>query len=194
MKKIVLLLAALLLTIALSQAQEQKQEQAPAMPRPKFGPELAKLSFLVGDFTTETAIQPNPMMPNGSTGKGRSTLKWGLDSMFLIIEETSQSALLGNYKGQGLLTYDRQEKQYVLSMFNNFGDHPVYKGDFNGDTLVLETDVPIPGGSFKQKLMWYRDKKNVRLQIMNNMGTGFMPVIEQTYTPAAEYPQQKPKK
>ena len=101
---------------------------------------------------------------------------------------------MGNYKGQGFLTYDRQEKQYVLSMFNNFGDHPIYKGNFNGDTLVLGTDIAFPGGSFKQKLLWYRDNTNVMLQVLNDMGTGFMPVVAQTYTPASTHTNSKTKK
>ncbi|MGE5692656.1 MAG: hypothetical protein ACM3YF_02640 [Candidatus Zixiibacteriota bacterium] len=196
MKRMVISITVLMfgLFFTLLSAQEQKKEPAPTMPRPKIGPELVKLSFLAGDFTTETAIPANPAMPEGAKGEGWAKNRWSLDSMFIFIEENSQNSLLGNYKGQGFLTFDRQEKQYVLSMFNNFGDHPVYKGDFKGDTLVLETLVPMPGGSFTQRLCWYSDGKNVKLQIFNEMGKGAVLAIDQTYKPSSSNTNSKTKK
>ena len=196
MKKIVTstILFTIIATSPLLLSQEQKTEPAPAMPKPKVVPELKKLSFLAGDFTTETAIPANPAMPQGARGLGWAKNNWSLDSMFLSIEENSKNSLLGNYKGQGFLTYDRQEKQYVLSMFNNFGDHPVYKGQFHDDTLVLETAVQMPGGSFTQRLYWYPDGRTVKLQILNDLGKGFMPVIDQTYIPASKNSQNSRKK
>jgi hypothetical protein len=164
-------------------AQERKPEQAPAMPKPAFGPELAKLSLLVGEFNTEMTIQLNPMAPKGSTGKGHSKMKWALDSMYIAIEEASENPFFGNYKGMGFLTYDKTEKKYFLAMFNNFGDHPSYKGNFAGDTLVLEGEIPLPQGSFKQQVRWYPERKMVKLQVLNDIGQGFTPVIEQTYLP-----------
>ncbi len=190
----IITIGSLLATGGLLLAQEQKTPKGSALPKPKFGPELAKLGFLAGDFMTETAIPANPAMPQGASGKGRAKNNWGLDSMFLSVEEISNNSLLGNYKGQGFLTFDRQEKQYVLSMFNNFGDHPVYKGQFHGDTLILETLVPMPGGSFTQRLNWYPDGKNVKLQIFNDMGKGPALAIDQTYQPASSNKNSKAKK
>jgi hypothetical protein len=155
------------------------------MKRPKPGPERARLSFLVGNFTTETRILPSPMLKKGATGTGTSVIAWELDSMFLTVDEQSINPVLGNYKGHGMLGYDLQEKQYVLSMFNNFGDHPQYRGSFVGDTLLLATKVPMPGRSFEQKLEWFRDGTVVRLRILNDFGQGLRPVIDQTSTPSS---------
>src|ERR1041385_6520056 len=49
--------------------------------------ERAKLGFLAGTFTTETVIPSSKPSPNGATGKGTSTIAWGLDSMFLLIND-----------------------------------------------------------------------------------------------------------
>jgi hypothetical protein len=114
--------------------------------------------------------------------------------MFIFVDETSQNSLMGSYKGQGFLTYDWHEKKYILSMFNNFGDHPVYKGDFKGDTLVLEMLVPMPGGSFTQRLFWHPDGQNVRLQVFNDMGKGPVLAIDQTYKPSSSNTNSKTKK
>ena len=84
-----------------------------------------------------------------------------------------------------MLGFDAPSKQVVLSMFNNYGDHPSYKGGFVGDTLVLITTVPMPGRSFDQKLVWYKDGGGLKLKVLNDMGKGFVPVLEQTATPVS---------
>lgn len=165
-------------------AQEKQAQDAPVMKKPEPGPERARLSFLVGDYTTETRVLPSPMMEKEAVGTGTSIIAWGLDSMFLTVNEQSINPIFGNYKGYGMLGYDFQEKQYILSMFNNFGDQPQYRGNFAGDTLLLATKVSTPGGSFEQKLQWFKDGSIVRLRVLNNMGQGFLPVIDQTATPS----------
>jgi len=175
-------------------AQNEKPEPAPARPKPKVAPELAKLSFLVGEFTTDTKIHPNPVAPEGEAALGTLKTKWALDSMFLLLEEVIDFPLFGTYRGMGLLTYDRVGKQYYLGMHNNFGDHPSYKGNFVGDTLILEGQIPFEGGSFTQHVMWLWDGNNIKLWVRNNMGEGFVPVIEQTYLPAAKTSKENRKK
>jgi hypothetical protein len=87
--------------------------------------------------------------------------------------------MLGAYKGYGLLGYDPHDRQYVLSMYNNFGDHPQYRGSFSGDTLVLSARIPAPGKAFDQQVRWYADGENVGLDVLNDTGEGFAPVMTQ---------------
>ena len=75
------------------------------------------------------------MMPDGAEGAGTSSAVWGLDSMFLMIGDENSTAVLGNYKGRGMLGYDPNKNKYVLSMFNNFGGE---------DMLAIdETSTPV---------------------------------------------------
>jgi hypothetical protein len=104
--------------------------------------------------------------------------------MFLFVDERTVNPVLGSYKGFGLLGYDPNEKQYVLSMFNNFGDHPQYRGTFAGDTLVLSTKVPAPGKPFDQQVRWYTERGTVHLDVLNDTGEGFIPVMRQLARPA----------
>jgi len=161
------------------------------MPKPKAPPELVKLSFLAGEFTTETKIFPNPVAPNGENAKGTSITKWVLDSMFLLFEEAIDFPIFGKYRGMGLLTYDKTAKSYYLGMHNNFGDHPSYKGNFAGDTLILEGQIPFPGGTFLQQVMWLQEGGNVKLWVRNDLGKGWVPVIEQTYFLASKNAKEK---
>jgi len=152
--------------------------------------ERAKIAFLAGDFTTVVTIPPSASMPKGASGKGTSVITWALDSMFLSIEEQTLNSLFGQYRGHGMLGFDTPTQQFVLSMFNNFGDRPTYHGDMSGDTLVLQTRVPSPRGTFDQKLLWFRDGETVKLKVFNDTGKGFLPVLEETSTPAAHPPRQ----
>jgi len=145
-----------------------------------------RLGFLAGTFATETKIPPNPEIPNGGTGKGTSVITWALDSMFLAIEQQGSNTLFGEYKGHGMLGYDRQASQYVLSMFNNWGDRLTYTGNFIGDTLVMTTRVPMPEMSFDQKLLWYKDGDEVKLKVLNDIGKGFEFALEETDVPVAK--------
>jgi hypothetical protein len=147
------------------------------------GTERGKLQFLVGTFITESSMPAKPSLPKGGTGKGTLVITWALDSTFLFIEDQSVNSVFGQYKGHGVLGFDSHTQQFVLSMFNNFGDRPSYNGNFVGDTLILETKVPMPGGSFDQKLLWYKGNEEVKLRILNNSGKGFLLAIEQTATP-----------
>jgi len=177
-------IAALTISFILGRAVCNGQPTSDASHQPTAAAVRAKIAFLAGSYVTATTLPPSSSMPKGATGKGTSLITWALDSMFLSIQEESLNSLLGQYKGYGMLGYDPQLHEFVLSMFNNFGDHPVYHGGFAGDTLILMTKVPAPKAPFDQKLLWYRDSGTVRLEVLNDMGKGLVPVLEQTATPA----------
>ena len=116
------------------------QDASPSQ-KPWQGAERAKLAFLVGTYATATHVMPSPMAPDGGSGKGTTVMKWGLDSMFIVLDEQSVNKVFGEYKGHGMLGYNRQDSNYVLTMFNNFGDTPQYRGTFN-----VISDVDDQGG------------------------------------------------
>ncbi|HXX64990.1 MAG TPA: DUF1579 family protein [Bacteroidota bacterium] len=180
----VMVLSILAIAGSTAVAQPKKSEQPAPMKRAGLSPEQAKLSFLVGTYSTETRVHLGPNASKDALGKGTSVIRWGLDSMVVFVEEKSVNRVLGNYEGFGVLEYDRNESRYVLSMYNNLGDHPQYRGTFSGDTLVLTCRVPSPGGAFDEKVVWYKDGATLRLQVLNDMGTGFVPIVDQSSRPA----------
>ncbi len=153
------------------------------MTKPSFGPELARLSFIVGHYTTKTNVM---MEDNTSIGDGTIKAHWGLDSMFVFYSSEEKNPALGSYKGFGVLGYNSENSQYVLTMFNNFGDRPEYKGNFAGDTLTMSAKIQSPQGPFDQKMKWFKDGNNVRLLIYTDFGQGYSLMVDQTATPAAD--------
>ena len=186
MKTIAVVIMVLLLGRLSAQGQTVSRDALSASPAPDSV--HARLGFLVGNFTTETTIPPVPEAPKGATGKGTSVIAWALDSKFLLIDEESMNSLFGRYKGHGVLGFDAQTQQFELTMFNNFGDHLSYKGNFVGDTLVLATRVPMPKMPFDQKILWYRQGERVRLKVFNDLGKGFDLALDQTATPVKQLP------
>ena len=150
------------------------------MMKPVFNPELAKLSFIVGDYKTRTEVTVGE---NPCVGTGTVRARWALDSMFIVIRGTEDNPALGSYKSIGLLGYDSENSQYVLSMFNNFGEHPEYKGNFIGDTLTLTAKIVGSQGPFDQELKWFKNGNKVRLQFFANFGKGYTKIIDQTSSP-----------
>lgn len=167
--------------IALLAVQSQCQ-----MAKPVFGPELAKLSFLTGHFSTQTKVYMDPNSGEPIVGSGTSTLRWGLDSMFVFLDATENNPGLGQYKGFGILGYESRSGKYVLTMYNNFGDRPEYTGVFSGDTLTMSSNISTPEGPFVQSLKWFKEGNNVRLQVFNDMGQGSMLSIDQIATPLSD--------
>ncbi|MGO9482404.1 MAG: DUF1579 family protein [Candidatus Kryptoniota bacterium] len=182
MKKIIILTAS-----ALAMLSGQIYGQ---MVKPTFGSELARLSFLVGHFTTKTGIM---MGDNSASGTGTIEAHWGLDSMFVLFSTAEENSSLGSYKGFGVLGYDSQNSQYVFSMFNNFGDRPEYKGNFVGDTLILTAKVQTEQGPYDQQMKWFKDGNNVRLLIFTDLGQGYSLMVDQTAAPTADSTKQKNK-
>ncbi|MGH8004858.1 MAG: DUF1579 family protein [Limisphaerales bacterium] len=164
-------------------AQEQQPQQGGPPPKPKFGPELAKLSFLAGNFTTENMAFDTPM-GKGGPGKGRNMNRWGLDSLFVMANYEGTMATLGEYKGHGMFTYDGPTGQYKCWWFDNFGNHSEYTGGFAGDTLTMESEIPTPQGNIKERIMWHPEGKKVKFRMVWDMGQGPIPVMEETATPS----------
>jgi len=157
---------------------------AKAQMRPAPGPEVKKLGFLTGQYTTRSNVYLNGGSTEPAMGTGTATLRWGLDSMVVLLDESENNPALGVYKGFGIVGYDRHDGKYYLSMFNNYGDRPQYSGDFAGDTLLLTTTVPSPEGKFVQLVKWYANGNTLRLQVFNDFGQGPTLSVDWTATPA----------
>lgn len=150
------------------------------MTRPTFGPEQQKLSFLVGNFTTRTEVL---MRDNNTTSNGRMKAHWGLDSLFVFMSASEETPAMGRFENFGVLGYDSQKEDYVLSMFNNYGTRPQFTGHFVGDTLVMRSHMETPRGPLDQEIRWYSSGEGVRMQVMNDFGQGYVLMVDQTATP-----------
>jgi hypothetical protein len=90
------------------QAQEKKMEA------PKPGPEVKKLGYFVGSWTTTGEVKQNPFMP---AGKMTSTSKceWFPGGFHVVCHENGKSPMGGAMHGLGVMGYNAEEKVYTYA-------------------------------------------------------------------------------
>ena len=95
-----------------SKAKAGKASQQAAMQMPTPAPEMTKLiKSMAGTWTVAEKHEPNPMMPNGGTGKGTATLTPGPGNLSLVEKYHSVGAM-GKFSGMGVFWWDPKEQVY----------------------------------------------------------------------------------
>jgi hypothetical protein len=107
--------------------------QAPSKP----GPEVKKLDYFAGTWTTDATIAPGPW---GEGGKLNSTTsyEWMRGEFFLSGHRDSKlpADLGGDSASTVIMGYDAGQHVYVADEFNSQGQHIASKGTLTGDTWV----------------------------------------------------------
>ena len=133
MKRSSIIFVATLLLAAVAFAQ---------MGPPKPGPELKKLDYFLGPWTSEGEAKPGPMGPGGKfTTSGHS--EWMDGGFFLVIHSDFKSAGMGSATGTAYMGYDPQEKVYTYDEFNSMGESVHAKGTLDGDTWTWTNDFKM---------------------------------------------------
>jgi Protein of unknown function (DUF1579) len=100
---------------------------------PTPAPELKKLDYFLGNWTSSGDAKPGPMGPGGKfteSGKG----EWMEGGFFLVINSNFQGAGMGTSKGVAYMGYDPQDKVYTYDAFSSSGENIHSKGTVDGDT------------------------------------------------------------
>jgi hypothetical protein len=107
--------------------------QAPSKP----SPEVKKLDYFVGTWTTDATIAPGPW---GSGGKltSTTTYEWMPGEFFLSGHRDSKlpTELGGDTASTVILGYDPAQHGYTSDEFNSQGQHIASKATLAGDTWV----------------------------------------------------------
>jgi hypothetical protein len=142
MKSRILIAAAALLAARLAAA-------APESSAPQPSAEVQKLSYFVGEWTSEADIHPGPM---GAGGKatGSSKCRW-LDGNFFVSCQDESSTPMGKMSGLGVMGYDAAKKVYTWSGFNNMGQAEVATGTVSGKTWTFAGSNDINGKTMKTR-------------------------------------------
>jgi hypothetical protein len=120
---------------------------------PKPGPEVKKLDYFVGTWTTEGTVAQGPW---GMGGKFTSTdrAEW-MDGNFFVIFHSDfkmPPELGGEGKELSVMGYDTQQNTYVYDDFNGQGQHVSWKGTVSGDTWTWTGEANYGGQDIKQKM------------------------------------------
>jgi uncharacterized protein DUF1579 len=133
----------------------------PAMPMmAKQSAEMAKIEKLfAGNWTLVATMEPMPEagMNQPAVSKGTQTSKRGPGGNALI-DDMKSTGPTGTMVGHGVLWYDASAGGYAATWCDNMtsmGCGPNGVGNFVGDDLIFEGDVPVPaemgGGKMHMK-------------------------------------------
>ena len=147
MKRASAIAIATILLVAAASAQPPVQ---------KPGPELKKLDYFTGTWTSEGDSKPGPMGPGGKMTMNQEA-KWMDGGFFVVIRSEYKSASMGDGSGTGYLGYDPQDKVYTYDEFNSQGEAVHAKGTVDGDTWTWNSDMKMGAqtmkGRFTEKIL-----------------------------------------
>lgn len=123
--------------------------QMPSKP----GPEVKKLDYFVGTWTTDGTIAQGPW---GSGGKftATDTMEW-MDGGFFLVGHSDfkmPPELGGDGKATSFMGYDTDQNTYTYNEFNSQGRRETSKGTFNGDTWTWTSTANYGGQEINQRM------------------------------------------
>ena len=119
---------------------------------PTPAPELKKLDFLAGDWTTEGTFVPGP--PGTPPAKFTTTSHAGwMDGNFFLVENgESNMEGMGKMKELVVMGYDPDQKAYTYRNFNSMGQSELSLGKLDGDTWIWTGDEHFGGMTMKGRV------------------------------------------
>jgi hypothetical protein len=118
----------------------------------KPGPEVKKLDYFLGTWTTEGTIGQGPW---GAGGKFSSTdtTEWMNGDFFLIGHGDFKMPpeVGGEGKETSIMGYDTTQNVYTRDGFNSQGQHESSKGTLTGDTWTFNSEANYGGTDVKQR-------------------------------------------
>jgi len=119
-------------------------QMGPATP----APELKKLDFMAGDWTSEGDMKPGPGMPGGKFSISSHT-EWMEGNFFLVEHSNADMAAMGKFKELAVFGYDPDRKVYTYHAFNSMGQDETSAGTVDGDTWTWLSDEHFGGMTMK---------------------------------------------
>jgi len=150
-----------------------KPAQQPAMPMPTPAPEMTRLiKAMAGTWTVTEKHYPNPMMPNGGTGKGTAVLTPGPGNLSLV-EKYHSSGAMGSFNGMGVFWWDPKAQTYQGLWCDTMTPTGCATGGttkWEGDKLVGNMEAEM-GGQKMVSRFTYSDWKPNSFVMTMEMGT-----------------------
>ena len=128
---------AVIAVVAIGAAAVRGQDKAEVtktapMPMPRPGPEVEKLGYFVGAWTSAGQIKAGPMGEGGAT-TGRDSCGW-MPGKFFVGCMILSDGPMGRIQTEGIMGYDTEKKTYTWSSFESTGRHETATGTFEGGT------------------------------------------------------------
>ena len=120
---------------------------------PKPGPEIQRLKYFVGQWSTEGEIKPGSMGPGGKFTQ-TSQCDW-FEGRFAVVCNTEGQTPMGASKGMDILGYSSEDKAYTYYGVDNSGMTMtrVPHGTLQGDTWTYNDEGTMGGKKIKTRVV-----------------------------------------
>ena len=117
------------------------------------GPEVKKLDYFVGTWTTEGTIAQGPWGMGGKFS-ATGTAEWLPGNFFLQSKSESQMPpeIGGDNKAVLIMGYDTQQNTYTSDRYSSLGQHETSRGTLNGDTWTWTSTSNYGGMEIQGKM------------------------------------------
>ncbi|MGA9528420.1 MAG: DUF1579 family protein [Terriglobales bacterium] len=112
-------------------------------------PELKKLDYFAGNWTSVGEVKPGPMGPGGKTLL-HEHVAWMEGKFFLEIHADYKTPQ-GNGTEIAFIGYDTQEKMYTYDEFDSQGEAVHAKGTVDGDTWTWTNEMKMGDKTMKTR-------------------------------------------
>src|SRR5436309_2929865 len=174
MKRLSAAILFVLLTLVLaSSAYAQMGPPTPA-------PELKKLDFMAGDWTTEGTFIPGPPGTPPSKFSTTSHAAWMEGNFFLVENSDSNLEGMGKSKELVVMGWDPDQKVYTYRNFTSMGQSELSTGTINGDTWTWMGDEHYGGMAFKGRVtmkILSPTSYSIKFELSQD-GTNWFPAME----------------
>lgn len=143
MKRVAALIGLMLAFGLASSARGRADSPTPA-------PELRKLDYFAGSWTTEGEIKPGPM-GSGGKFKGTNHVQW-MDGGFFLVTHSEFNGAMGKGSETAYMGYDSNDRTYTYDSFNTLGEADHAKGDVDGDTWIWLSETRMSAETVKGRL------------------------------------------
>jgi hypothetical protein len=137
--------------IAAQQPSTEKKPEDSAMPAPKPGPEMERLKFLIGTWSTNGGYVKSAMFPDGGKQTGWYEARPGPGG-FSIIADFEAEGSLGKEIGHQVIAWDSKQNAYqVVTVGNAFPGAIVGTSKWEGTSLVTRWEFDSDGIAFHSR-------------------------------------------
>jgi hypothetical protein len=123
---------------------------------PKPGPEVKKLDYFTGHWTSEGDVKPGPMGPGGKFHSDDHS-EWMDGRFFVVLHSKSSGGGMPDGTSTAYMGWDPNDKVYTYDEFNSMGEATHSKATVDGDTWTWLNDMKMGAmtmkGRFTMKIL-----------------------------------------
>ncbi len=156
------ILAAVIAATVFGTAAARAQDKTPTAPAiaktpvmppmtqgPKPGPEVEKLAYFIGAWSSTGQLKPSPLGDGGDT-KGRESCGWMPGKFFVGCMMMSESPM-GRIQTEAIMGWDPDKKVYSWTSFDSMGRHETATGVLENGVWTWSSDMKIGDKTMKAR-------------------------------------------